>query len=60
MRYRTQIELSGRATDEVLAAVDRWLASLDKNDPNYEHHLLEALWVNQHHNRVNCRCWSAC
>ena len=48
-----RIELSGRASDEVLPALDRWMAGLDKQDPDFEHHLLEALWVNQHHNRVN-------
>ena len=28
---------------------------LDKNDPDYEHHMLEALWVHQQHNVVNER-----
>ena len=28
-------------------------AALDKNDPDYEHHLLEALWLHQYHNVVN-------
>ncbi len=25
--------------------LQRWMAGLDRTDPNYEHHLLEALWV---------------
>ena len=53
VRYRARIELGGRDTDEVIAAVEKWVAGLDKNDPDYEHHLLEALWVHQYHNVVN-------
>jgi hypothetical protein len=26
---------------------------LDPKDPHYEHHMMEALWVQQWHNRVN-------
>ena len=44
-RYRTRRELRGRQAAEVLAAISQWTAKLDKNDKNYEHHLLEALWV---------------
>ncbi|MBI3467702.1 MAG: c-type cytochrome, partial [Planctomycetes bacterium] len=53
VRYRTRIELSGRDSREVVAAVDRWIAELNQQDADYEHHLLEALWVYQHHNVVN-------
>jgi len=53
LRYRVKSELSARKTEDVLPAVDRWVAGLDKNDEQLEHCLLEALWVNQHHNRVN-------
>jgi putative heme-binding domain-containing protein len=53
VRQRARIELSARNSDNVLAAVDRWVEALDPNDPQYEHQLLEALWVNQQHNRVN-------
>lgn len=52
VRYRTRIELSGRDTDEVIAAVGQWVDELG-NSPEMEHHLLEALWVHQHHNGVN-------
>jgi len=48
-RYRVRQELRDRPTEDVLAAVDAWTAQLDQADPNYEHHLLEALWVKQHH-----------
>ncbi|MCP9755349.1 dehydrogenase [Lacihabitans sp. CCS-44] len=44
-RYRTRRELRGRSPKEVLLKVTAWVATLDKNDPKYEHHVLEALWV---------------
>lgn len=44
-RYRTRRELRGRSAAEVLPKVTKWVAGLDKTDPRYEHHLLEALWV---------------
>ncbi|MCA9201152.1 MAG: HEAT repeat domain-containing protein, partial [Planctomycetales bacterium] len=53
VRYRVRRELRERNSDEVVAAVKKWTASLDKADPDVEHHLLEALWVLQHHNRVD-------
>ncbi len=53
VRYRVKIELSSRKTDEVIAAVKKWIASRDKSDKEYEHNLLEALWVHQWHNVVN-------
>ena len=53
VRYRTKIELSARDTKEVLAALKVWMDGLDPKDANYEHHMLEALWVQQWHNRVD-------
>jgi glucose/arabinose dehydrogenase len=53
VRYRARIELSARDTKEVLAALQTWMDKLDPKDPNYEHHMMEALWVHQWHNRVN-------
>lgn len=44
-RYRTRRELRGRDAGQVLAKLNTWVAGLDKNDPRYEHHLLEGLWV---------------
>ena len=52
-RYRAKIELSARNTAAVLSSVQAWIAALDKNDPQYEHHMMEALWVQQWHNRVD-------
>jgi mono/diheme cytochrome c family protein len=37
----------------VLAGLGTWVAGLDKQDPRYEHHLLEALWVSWGLNRVD-------
>ena len=45
-RYRTRRELRGRNADEVFQAVKSWVSKLDQNDKNYEHRLVEALWVN--------------
>ena len=53
VRYRARIELSGRDTNEVMTALKAWTSALDPKDANYEHHMLEALWVQQWHNRVD-------
>src|SRR5262249_40376586 len=53
VRYRARIELGGRDSDQVIAAAKKWVAALDKDDPQYEHNLLEALWVHQYHNVVD-------
>jgi putative heme-binding domain-containing protein len=53
VRYRARIELGGRDGDQVVAAVKQWAAGLEKHDPQYQHNLLEALWVHQYHNVVN-------
>ncbi|MEZ4989481.1 MAG: c-type cytochrome [Saprospiraceae bacterium] len=44
-RYRTRRELRGRDAAEVLHSLRKWVDNLDRQDPRYEHHLLEALWV---------------
>ncbi|MGE0528547.1 MAG: PVC-type heme-binding CxxCH protein, partial [Bdellovibrionales bacterium] len=53
LRYRVRIELGGRDTAKVLEATQKWIAGLDRKDPEHEHHLLEALWLYQNHNVVN-------
>ena len=53
VRYRAKIELSARPTAEVIAGVNAWLAALDKSDADYEHRMMEALWVHQYHDVVN-------
>ncbi len=52
-RYRTRRELRGRKPEEVLAALAKWTAGLDRSDPKHEHQLLEALWVTWGLNRVD-------
>ncbi|WP_210709074.1 PVC-type heme-binding CxxCH protein [Maribacter dokdonensis] len=52
-RYRTRRELRGRNATEVLDYLKNWITSLDKNDPNYEHHRLEGLWVSWGMNKVD-------
>jgi glucose/arabinose dehydrogenase len=53
VRYRTKIELSARPTNDVMAALDAWMPKLDPKDPQFEHHMMEALWLRQWHNRVD-------
>ena len=53
VRHRARLELSGRPTADVIAALKTWVGSLDKKDTEYEHHLTEALWLHQSHNVVN-------
>ncbi|QIP14654.1 c-type cytochrome [Spirosoma aureum] len=52
-RYRTRRELRGRDVNQVLTRLNTWVAGLDKNDPRYEHHLLEGLWVSWGMNKVD-------
>ena len=52
-RELAKIELGKRDTTQVIAATKKWAASLDRNDPAYEHHVMEALWVHQWHNVVD-------
>ncbi|WP_209332575.1 PVC-type heme-binding CxxCH protein [Lunatimonas salinarum] len=52
-RYRTRTELRGRDANEVTSKIKAWVGNLDKNDPKYEHHVLEALWVTWGLNKVD-------
>ncbi len=52
-RYRAKRELAQRDAQEVVAATKQWAASLDAKEEDYEHHLLEALWVHQTMNVVD-------
>jgi mono/diheme cytochrome c family protein len=44
-RYRTRRELRGRDHEAVYAATVKWAKGLSKSDKNYDHNMLEALWV---------------
>ncbi|MGB7159926.1 MAG: PVC-type heme-binding CxxCH protein [Tepidisphaeraceae bacterium] len=52
-RELAKIELDKHDSKEVIAAVKQWATNLDKNDPKYEHHMTEALWLHQWHNVVD-------
>jgi putative heme-binding domain-containing protein len=53
VRYRARLELSGRPSAEVIAAAQAWEKQLDPKDPDYEHHRLEALWLQQQHGSLD-------
>jgi glucose/arabinose dehydrogenase/mono/diheme cytochrome c family protein len=53
VRYRTRRELRGRDAAEVLAKLGSWVQGLDKSDPEFEHHRLEALWVTWGLNQID-------
>jgi len=52
-RELAKIELDKHDSKEVIAALDKWTAKLDKKEANYEHNLLEALWLKQWLNVVD-------
>jgi len=52
-RYWARIELGGRESKEVVDHLQKWTSALNPNDPNHEHHKMEALWLHQNHNVVN-------
>jgi mono/diheme cytochrome c family protein/glucose/arabinose dehydrogenase len=54
-RYRSKRELRGRNKNEVLSELNKWISTLNKNDNNYEHHLLEALWVTWGINKIDTK-----
>jgi azurin/glucose/arabinose dehydrogenase len=53
VRLRAKIELGKHNAKEVTDAANAWVNTLNPQDPAYEHHVLEALWVHQWHNVVN-------
>jgi mono/diheme cytochrome c family protein/glucose/arabinose dehydrogenase len=52
-RYRSRRALRAKPTQDVLKGLSAWTEKLDKNDPRYEHHLLEALWVTWGLNKID-------
>ncbi|MBX3253528.1 MAG: c-type cytochrome [Chitinophagaceae bacterium] len=52
-RLQAKQVLKERGAKEVVPALQNWIARLDKNDAEYEHHLLEALWTYQTLDVVN-------
>ncbi len=53
VRELAKIELGSRPSAEVIAATKAWAAKLSPSEPEYWHHLTEALWVHQWHNVVD-------
>jgi azurin/glucose/arabinose dehydrogenase len=53
VRMRAKIELGKHDAKEVIRGVNDWIRILDPKDKDYEHHMLEALWVHQWHNVVD-------
>ncbi len=53
VRHRTRVELSERDTNEVIKATQEWMKQFNPKKKEDAHHLLEALWVHQQHNRRN-------
>ena len=49
-RELAKVEISRHDGAKISEAVKTWVASLDKSDKNFEHQLLEALWVRQWNN----------
>jgi len=58
-RYRARLELSGRETEKVLAAVGEWASKLDpkqaEKDRDEAQALLECLWVFEEHRVPNMK-----
>ncbi|MFT5154952.1 MAG: putative heme-binding domain-containing protein, partial [Planctomycetota bacterium] len=52
-RYRSRRELRGHKPEVVLPILADWVAGLDAEDPKFEHHLVEALWVSWGLDRID-------
>lgn len=46
-RLQAKLVIKQKNSEEVLPKLQNWINGLDVNDIEYEHHLLEALWVHQ-------------
>ena len=53
VRYRVRRELRLHDADAVQEALETWINGLDPDAEDYEHYLLEALWVHQTHHLIN-------
>jgi azurin len=52
-RYRSRMRLREQSPEKVVPEIRNWVNRLDKTDPDYEHQLLEALWLFQDFDVVN-------
>lgn len=46
-RIQAKQVLKNKGASQVIPVLNTWIQSLDKTDPNYEHQVLEGLWVVQ-------------
>ena len=53
VRELAKVELAKHDSAKVVAATRKWAAGLNKADKEYEHQMMEALWVHQWHNSVD-------
>ncbi len=53
VRYRARRELRERPEQDVLKALEPWVAGLDQSGPEYWRQMLEALWLHQSLDRVD-------
>ncbi len=53
VRLLAKQTLKTREANEVLPAISEWLGKLDSQDPDYDHHRLEALWTVQTINLID-------
>ena len=51
VRHRTRVELSEHDSKKVIAATQKWMKQFDPKKKEDAHHLLEALWLHQQHNK---------
>nr|WP_295924501.1 PVC-type heme-binding CxxCH protein [uncultured Dyadobacter sp.] len=51
-RYRSRAQIREKKAAQVLPELKKWVAGLDKTDPQYEHNMLEGLWLYQDFNVV--------
>ena len=52
-RLQAKLVIKQKNPEEVLPQLQDWINALNDKDPEYEHHLLEALWVHQSFDRLN-------
>ena len=60
IRHRVRMKLREFPRDEVVAALDKWLAGQKPGGETFEHNRLEVLWVKQNHNAVDRKLLEAC
>jgi glucose/arabinose dehydrogenase/azurin len=53
VREWAKVELGKRDPAQVIPAVNKWASALDKRAANYEHNMMESLWVHQWLNVVD-------